>query len=160
MKKLFVMLLVFVLAVNAFAYKDTYSSATTVVALYADTARADVEGVTVDLKNYTSCLFSVNVGASFAALSSSNYILVILQESATGSSWTDVTSQSSVFGTFAVQDSGALGKVVADSVMYRFGYNGNKRYVRLLLDYVGTHADVTIIGAEAILTKKFSGARP
>lgn len=104
------------------AYRDLYSNVITQRTLSPQVVTADVNGVGVDTRDADSVLFVAEAGA----IVSSGLVIPVAQES----------DDNSVFTNVAAADlRGAFVNLVADSVQ-KVGYVGNKRYVRLVADYL------------------------
>ena len=114
---------------------------------------ADTDGTTVDRQGFESVMFIVNSGIEGDTLSGSVKFDFILQESTDDSSWSAVTSSTSVTET-SVDSSGifltldANGETPQTSAI---GYIGGSRYVRVKIDATGTHSNGTPISVQAVL---------
>ncbi len=114
---------------------------------------ADANGTTVDTQGFESVMFVVNSGIEGDTLSGSVKFDFILQESDDDSSFSAVTSSTSVTegsvdgsGIFLTLD--ANGETPQTS---QIGYIGGKRYVRVKIDATGTHSNGTPISVQGIL---------
>jgi hypothetical protein len=114
---------------------------------------ADANGTGVDLKGFQSAMVVVNSGIEGDTLSGSVKFDFILEESADDSSWSAVTSSTSVTegsvdssGIFLTLD--ANGETPQTS---QIGYIGSKRYVRVKIDATGTHSNGTPISIQGVL---------
>lgn len=115
---------------------------------------ADVNGgdADVDLQGYNACQMVVVVGQSADTLNGSNTISLELEESDDDSTYTDVAAADMLGGVggssgqFALIDDPA-----EDDLVYSVGYIGDKRYVRLVVNFSGTHGTGTPIGAVAVV---------
>ena len=114
---------------------------------------ADANGTTVDTQGFESVMFVVNSGIEGDTLSGSVKFDFILQESDDDSTFTAVTSSTSVTegsvdgsGIFLTLD--ANGETPQTS---QIGYIGGKRYVRVKIDATGTHSNGTPISIQAVL---------
>lgn len=121
---------------------------TPVVSIDAAVKTADADGSSADLRGYRKALVIASIGASGDTLSGSVEINIEVEESDDNSSFTDVADaslQTSVTGantgTFAHIDSGT-----EDSAIYMTTYLGSKRYIRAVVNVVGTHTNGTPIG--------------
>lgn len=119
----------------------------------AQVVTADVNGSSVDLKNFGVCRFLANVGNSGDTLSGTVYIELELEESDDNSSFTDVADadvSAAVSGTndgcFAVIDA-----PTEDRLLVQVEYRGTKRYVRPVINVTGTHSNGTPIAIDAAL---------
>ena len=114
---------------------------------------ADTDGTTVDRQGFESVMFIVNSGIEGDTLSGSVKFDFILQESTDDSTFTAVTSSTSVTegsvdssGIFLTLD--ANGETPQTS---QIGYIGGKRYARVKIDATGTHSNGTPISVQGIL---------
>lgn len=113
---------------------------------------ADANGTGVDLKGFQSAMVVVNSGIEGDTLSSSVKFDFILEESDDDSTYTAVTSSTSVTegsvdgsGIFLTLD--ANGETPQCS---QIGYIGYKRYIRCKIDATGTHSNGTPIGVVVV----------
>tara|TARA_R100000655_G_scaffold77938_1_gene117280 strand:- start:14150 stop:14599 length:450 start_codon:yes stop_codon:yes gene_type:complete len=113
---------------------------------------ADANGTGVDLQFFESATIVVDTGAEGDTLSSSVKIDFKLEESSDDSSYSAVTSQSSVTdGT--VDSSGIFLTLDANGEtpqVMSIGYVGGARYVRVVADFTGTHSNGTPVAASVI----------
>lgn len=113
--------------------RDLYSNIAALQALAPAVQTAAAQGAAIDLKGAGRAAFVVNTGE----IAGAGVFGVTLQESDTGTSgWANVAAEE--------MDSNAPAALAASSV-YRLGYRGNKRFVRLSL----TRASGTSIAAGA-----------
>jgi hypothetical protein len=117
------------------------------------TKTSDTNCTAVDMQGYNECLFAVSVGNSGDTLDGSNYIELEVEESTDNSSFTDVANADLIkyvtgtnTGTFAKVDDSAT----EDQAVYFTSYRGTKRYVRVVLNFTGTHSSGTPISVLAI----------
>ena len=113
---------------------------------------ADANGTGVDLKGFQSAMVVVNSGIEGDTLSGSVKFDFILEESDDDSSWSAVTSSTSVTegsvdgsGIFLTLD--ANGETPQCS---QIGYIGGSRYIRCKIDATGTHSNGTPIGVVVV----------
>lgn len=113
---------------------------------------ADQNTTAVDTAGYGDLLAMVNVGESGDTLSGTVYILLELEHSDDNVTFTDcadadltnyVTGLNT--GTFARIDAAA-----EDDLAYFVGYKGNKQYVRVVINMVGTHSTGTPIAVTMV----------
>lgn len=107
---------------------------------------AAANSASLDLQNFDSASLIFDIGTPGDTLSGSTRIELQVQESADNSTWnavadtdlTHIVSGGVATGTVAIinANSGAAG-------VYYTGYKGNLRYIRGVLDYVGTHTNGT-----------------
>ena len=133
--------------------RDISNRTTAVTCQDAKVFTADANGTTVDTQGFESVMFVVNSGIEGDTLSGSVKFDFILEESTDDSTFTAVTSSTSVTegsvdssGIFLTLD--ANGETPQTS---QIGYIGGKRYVRVKIDATGTHSNGTPISVQAIL---------
>lgn len=137
--------------------RDLLSQVTFQQIIDPDTLTADTTSAAVDLVKFSDVAFAVLVGASGDTLSGSVKIALEIQASDDNSSYAAVPDSdlsnavaSVNTGTFAVIDA-----ATEDDAVYTVKYTGNMRYLKLVVNLIGTHTNGTPIGAIAIK----SGAR-
>lgn len=131
-------------------YQDMYHNQDEVVSLVPAVRTADTNGSGVDLRDYDGNLICFNVGAAGITLSPTNKIDLRIEASDDNSTFTAVAdadlmnyvSGGAATGTVAVLDDPAKAPL-----LYATQYIGQKRYVRAVLDYAGTHGTGTPISA-------------
>jgi len=110
-------------------------------------------GTGVDLQGYEQATVLVAVGAEGDTLSSSVYFEVSLEHSDDDSTYTDVAQADIIDGTiasggiFLKLDGTAGGNPDSAGGIFRVGYRGSKRYIRVVIAKTGTHSNGTPIGA-------------
>ncbi len=115
---------------------------------------ASANSASVDLQNFDSVAFAVNVGATGDTWSGTNRVELQVQESADNATWTAVADSDLLHvvtggqatGTFMILNANAQGGQV-----YETGYRGNQRYVRIALANFGTTSVGTPMDVLAIL---------
>ncbi len=110
---------------------------------------ADVNGTGIDLQGFSSAALIVNCGTNGDTFSSTVKTNLQIEHSDDNSTFTDVTSNTDVTGG-TVDSSGTFMTIDADGEMsktYGIGYVGGKRYIRVVIDIVGTHSNGSIYGA-------------
>jgi hypothetical protein len=114
---------------------------------------ADVNGSGVDTQESVGVALVAHVGTSGDTLSGSVYLALEVEHSDDNSTFVDcadadidaaVTGANT--GTFAKIDDAA-----EDDAIYKCNYLGNKRYVRVVGNLVGTHTNGISFGAMAVL---------
>ena len=115
-------------------------------------ATVDADGASVDMKDYNSVAFYALVGATGDTLDADNYILLELEDSADNSSFANVADADmtnsvtgATVGTFA-----KINAAAEDDAVYMTEYHGGARYVRPVINVVGTHTNGTPIGILAL----------
>lgn len=123
--------------------------------LYSDTGfvsllvpavrNADANSSGLDMKDCQDATVLVYLGDSADTLSGTNKIEIELEESDDNSTYTDVANTDLTNyvtatnpGTFALVDA-----PTEDQAVFAVGYRGNKRYVRAVLNFSGTHTTGT-----------------
>ena len=136
--------------------KDLSNSISPAVALAAAVRTAAANGTGVDLQGYESATVLVDVGAEGDTLSSSVFFEVSLEESDDNSTFTDVEQAGIVDGTiasggiFLKLDGTTGGDPDTTGGIFRVGYVGGKRYIRVVLAKTGTHSNGTPLGAMVV----------
>ena len=110
-------------------------------------------GTGVDLQGYEQATVLVDVGAEGDTLSSSVYFEVSLEHSDDDSTYTDCAQADIVDGTissggiFLKLDGTTGGDPDTAGGIFRVGYVGGKRYLRVVLAKSGTHSNGIPLGA-------------
>lgn len=113
-------------------------------------------GTGVDLQGYESATVLVDVGAEGDTLSGSVHFEISLEESDDNSTFTDVAQAGIIDGTissggiFLKLDGTTGGDPDTTGGIFRVGYVGGKRYIRVVLAKTGTHSNGTPLGAMVI----------
>ena len=113
---------------------------------------SDANGTGVDLQGFESAMVVVNTGAEGDTLSSSVKFDFILEDSDDDSTYTAVTSSTSVTEG-SVDSSGIFLTLDANGEtpqISQIGYIGGKRYIRCKIDATGTHSNGTPIGVVVV----------
>ncbi len=137
--------------------RDLHNNIAVKQALEAIVVNNDTEGTgdTVDLRGYNAASLIVDVGESGDTLSGSVKHDLKLQHSDNASDWSAVAQADVVGGT--VDANGIFATIDADGedgAIYRIGYVGSKRYIRLFCDTTGTHTNGTPMAAVAVLSRE------
>ena len=136
--------------------KDMSNTIATAVSVKNAVYTAASNGTGVDLQGYESATVLVDVGAEGDTLSSSVHFEISLEESDDDSTYTDVAQASIIDGTiasggiFLKLDGTAGGNPDSTGGIFRVGYVGNKRYIRVVIAKTGTHSTGTPIGAMVV----------
>ena len=137
--------------------KDLSNSISPAVSLAAATSGSGARtGTGVDLQGYESATVLVDVGAEGDTLSGSVHFEISLEESDDNSTFTDVAQSGIVDGTitsggiFLKLDGTTGGDPDTTGGIFRVGYVGGKRYIRVVLAKTGTHSNGTPIGAMVV----------
>ena len=131
--------------------KDLHSGMTIVSAIGAAALDADNTPAAIDLQGYNSAEIVLAIGVGGITFSSTNKIEFVLTHSDDNSTYTAVEADDMLGVTVA---SGGIIKALvaahAAAAVYRAGYKGGKRYLKLLADFSGTHGTGTPIAAMVI----------
>jgi hypothetical protein len=132
--------------------KDLHSSVSAAVLIGAAALAADNTPVAVDRRGFEGVEVLLAIGVGGITFSGTNKVEFVLTHSDDDSSYTAVTSDDMIGVTVA---SGGIIKALtaahAAAAVYRYGYRGGKRYLKLLADFSGTHGTATPIAATALL---------
>ena len=113
---------------------------------------ADNAPVTIDLAGFGSAALLIQVGAGGITFNGTNKVEFKMTHSEDDSTYEPVTADD-VQGVDAVDTGGivyALKTAHPDPTVTKVGYIGNKRYLKLLADFSGTHGTGTPISAVVI----------
>lgn len=135
--------------------KDLHSSITS-VALIVAALDADNTPAPIDLQGYGSAELLIGVGVGGVSFSDTNKIefkLTHADDKADGSApdaadFVPVTDKD-VLGVPAVGAGGIVKALTAahpETSVYRVGYKGNRRWIKILADFSGTHGTATALG--------------
>lgn len=139
--------------------RDTVHNIKVVTALAPAVYTADANGLTIDRQGFESLTFALAIGAGGDTFTGSKRLDFVMQHGdlADGSDMQPVGADN-VIGLDAVVVSGIVQSVrtahaaaTVDQVGYVGGTIGQKRYVRIVFDQVGSHTAGTPIGITAIL---------
>jgi hypothetical protein len=137
--------------------KDIHSDMTIVSAIGAVVLSADNTPAAIDLQGYNAAEIELNIGIGGITFSGTNKIEFKLTHSDDDSTYTDVTTDDMLGVTVA---SGGIIKALtaahAAAAVYRYGYKGGKRYLKLLADFSGTHGAGTPVAANVIKMHGFN----
>jgi len=113
---------------------------------------SDTASSAIDMQGFQELMAVVNVGLSADTLNGTNKIYLELQHSDTDSNYvacadTDIVNPvtGANTGTFALIDS-----ATEDEMAYITAYKGTKRYLKVNINFEGTHATGTPIGIIAL----------
>ena len=132
--------------------KDMHASSTLALLIACAALSADNTPVAVDLRGYNAAEILLNIGVGGITFTGTNKIEFVLTHSDDNVTYTNVadTDLLGVTGT----SNGIIKSLVAAHAagnVYRFGYVGGKRYLKLLADFSGTHGSPTPIAASVLL---------
>ena len=132
--------------------RDLANSISVAQSLAPAVRTADANGTGIDLQGFESATIVVDTGAEGDTLSSSVKVDFILEESSDNSSWSAVTSSTSV--TDGSVDSSGIFLTLDDNAatpqVTTIGYVGGERYVRVTADFTGTHSTGTPMSVAVI----------
>lgn len=132
--------------------RDIHSRNTRAVLIGAAALAADNTPAAVDLLGYDAAEILLDIGVGGISFSGTNKIEFVLTHSDDNSTYTNVTDDD-MLGVSGI--SGGIIKALtaahAAANVYRFGYIGGKRYLKLLADFSGTHGTATPLAASALL---------
>lgn len=130
---------------------DIHSGMTATVVIGAAVLSADNSPAAIDLQGYDAAELILAIGAGGITFSASNKIEFVLTHSDDDATYTAVTD-ADMLGVTGITDGIIKSLVAAHAAadVYRFGYKGGKRYLKLLADFSGTHGTGTPIAATLI----------
>lgn len=132
--------------------KDLHSHISIVSAIGTAVLTADNTPAAIDLQGHQSAEIVLSIGIGGITFSGTNKVEFKLTHSDDDSTYSAVTTADMLGVTVA--DGGiikALTAAHAAAAVYRCGYKGGKRYLKLLADFSGTHGTGTPIAANVIL---------
>lgn len=132
--------------------KDAHAFMTAAVSVAAATYAADEVGASVDKDQYEGLEFLLTAGIGGITFSGTNKVEIVVEDSPDDSVWT-VVDDADILGA-TVASAGivkAFDSAHAAGAAYRFGYKGDKRYVRVTLDFSGTHGSGTPFSVTGLL---------
>lgn len=134
--------------------QDLHNAFKVVSALDAIVVNDDTEGTgaAIDLQGYEGAELIVNCGISGDTLSGSvKYDLVLKECDTSGGTYTAVAQADVVGGTVTSGVFATVDDAAEDPAVFRIGYIGSKRYIKLFVDTTGTHTNGTPMAAVALL---------
>lgn len=132
--------------------KDIHSDFTRTLAIGAAVLAADNTPPAVDLRGYDAAEILLDIGIGGITFSGTNKIEFKLTHSDDDVTYADVTTADMLGVTVAA--GGIIKSLVAAhaaAAVYRYGYKGGRRYLKLLADFSGTHGTGTPIAASVLL---------
>ena len=132
--------------------KDLHSGLSVVAAIDAATLTADSNPAAIDLRGVNGAEIILAIGAGGITFTETDKIEFILSHSDGDSSYEAVTADD-LLGVAAMDEGGIVKALVAahaTAAVYRFGYVGTRRYLKLLAAFSGTHATGTPVAALVI----------
>lgn len=137
--------------------KDIHSKVTRSVLIGCAVLSADNTPAAVDLQGYESAEILLDIGIGGITFSGTNKIEFKLTHSDDDSTYTDVATLD--MDGVTVASGGIIKSLIAAHAaasVYRYGYIGGKRYLKLLADFSGTHGSGTPIAASVLKGNGFS----
>ena len=131
--------------------KDLHSRISAAVLIGSATLAADNTPAAVDLRGYESAEILLALGIGGITFSGTNKIEFVLTHSDDDVTYTNV-ADADMLGVSGIS-SGIIKSLTAAhaaAAVYRYGYKGGKRYLKLLADFSGTHGTGTPIAATLI----------
>lgn len=134
--------------------KDMHSGAKAMVAIGAAVLDADNTPAAIDLQGYNAAEIILSVGVGGITFTTGNKVEFTLTHSDDNSSYSAVTD-ADMLGVSSITDGiiKTLNAAHSAAAAYRFGYVGNKRYLKLLADFSGTHSSGTPMAAVVLAGK-------
>jgi hypothetical protein len=132
--------------------KDIHSSLAAALAIGAEVLSADNTPAAIDLRGYNAAEILLAIGVGGITFSGTNKIEFKLTHSDDNVTY-DAVETGDVLGAASVGTGGIIKSLVAAhaaAAVYRFGYKGGRRYLKLLADFSGTHGTGTPIAATVI----------
>jgi hypothetical protein len=140
---------------------DAHSGYKSVVAIGAAVLAADNTPAAIDLQSFKGCELILNVGIGGITFSGVNKIEFVVTESDDNVTYTAV-NQADIIGA-TVSGAGIVKSLIAAhpaAAVYRLGYVGDARYIKVLADFSGTHGSGTPIAVTAVLSHPDTGPVP
>lgn len=130
--------------------KDLHSNLSAAIAVGAAALAATPTPPAIDLADYDAAEILLSIGVGGITFSGTNKIEFVLTHSDDDATYTAVAT-ADVLGAGVVTGGiiKALTSAHAAAAVYRFGYIGGKRYLKLTPTFAGTHGTGTPIAAVA-----------
>ena len=126
--------------------RDRHSNIFLAVAIGNATIAADNTPAAVDIRGYDSVEVMIAIGVGGITFSTTNKVEFVLTHSDDNTTYTNVATTEMIgAGTITTGIIKSLIAAHATAAVYRFGYIGGKRYLKLLADFSGTHGTGTPI---------------
>lgn len=132
--------------------RDIISNIAVVEAIPPAAYAADNTPAAIDIKGFNSAMLAIHVGVGGITFSGTNKVEFKLTHSDDDSTYAAVTIDD-VQGVDSVGTGGIVHSLVAAHAaptITRVGYVGNKRYLKLLADFSGTHGTATPLSATVV----------
>lgn len=135
--------------------RDVHSHMLAAVAIGAAALDADNTPPAIDLQGYQAAEILLAIGVGGITFDATNKIEFKLTHSDDDVTYTAVTVVD-MLGLESVGTGGIVKSLTAAhaaAAVYRFGYKGGRRYLKLLADFSGTHGSGTPIAATVLKMK-------
>ncbi|MDQ0347855.1 hypothetical protein [Ancylobacter vacuolatus] len=132
--------------------RDIISNIAVVEAIPPAAYAADNTPAAIDIKGFDAAMLAIHVGVGGITFSGTNKIEFKLTHSDDDSTYSAVTIDD-VQGIASVGTGGIVKSLIAAHAaptITRVGYVGNKRYLKLLADFSGTHGTATPFSASVV----------
>jgi hypothetical protein len=131
--------------------RDLYTKIVPVLAFGPVALAADNTPAAIDLAGFHSAVIELGVGIGGITFDATNKVEFVVTHSDDNSSYANVTD-ADMLGVTGITG-GIIKSLVAAhaaAAVYRYGYIGNKRYLKILADFSGTHGTATPLFAQVI----------
>lgn len=131
--------------------RDLHTLFTRDVAIGNATYSADTTPAAIDLQDFDAAEILLDIGVGGITFSGVNKVDFVLTHSDDNSTYTNV-ADADLLGVSGTSNGiiKSLQAAHAAAATYRFGYIGNKRYLKLLADFSGTHGTGTPLAASVL----------
>lgn len=132
--------------------KDLHSNIEVVQVIGPVTLAADNTPAAIDLQGFNAAEIVLGIGAGGITFTSTDKIEFKVTHSDDDSSYAAVEAKD-ILGEVSIGSGGIIKSLTAAhaaAAQYRFGYVGNKRYIKVLADFSGTHGAGTPISVAVI----------
>ena len=132
--------------------KDFHVSTALAVVIGAAVLAATTAGTAIDLRGYNACEFALAIGIGGIVFTGVNKIEFVMTHSDDNATFTNV-ADTDLLGVTTTANGIIKSLVAAHAAanVYRFGYIGGKRYVKITPTFSGAHGTGTPIAITAIL---------
>jgi len=131
--------------------RDLHTLFTRDVAIGNATYSADTTPAAIDLQGFDAAEILLDIGVGGITFTGVNKVDFVLTHSDDNSTYTNV-ADADLLGVSGTSNGiiKSLQAAHAAAATYRFGYIGNKRYLKLLADFSGTHGTGTPLAASVL----------
>lgn len=131
--------------------RDLHTLFTRDVAIGNATYSADTTPAAIDLHGFDAAEILLDIGVGGITFTGVNKVDFVLTHSDDNSTYTHV-ADADLLGVSGTSNGiiKSLQAAHAAAATYRFGYIGNKRYLKLLADFSGTHGSGTPLAASVL----------